>query len=420
MQIKYTGTGSFYEYPVTGYNALWQPGQISEVTGTRLTQLLATDGFGDDEVGDDEFPVTSKKNPVTGGSIFSGVGLINGADYVLPAESLTATALREDVSYRGGARPRTYSGGYQSAEVGSGGCAWYGEWNVPTGVSRLGAEFKFSEGTGFNGVICLAPWLGSVTAAAHTQPTPAHITISRYGWTVGKITAIDGVVSIIASGSFTTTLSANTQYTAEVIFDSGKAFLALPDGSTIIVSDAGFSTLGTYAGFEFYQVDGAIDDYVSIGRVWAATGDQMINKILGARAKTPTLTTTAVRLTSVAVSAIPTASTLLDPGMTCKVPKTVSGSRVLIRITAWITSLAGHSIILVPTFVDEISGTVVSQPAYYALTGAKDGLVSFETVQTITTANQCRCDLWYWSTGAGDTLVVAANKPITMSFQILP
>ena len=43
MMIKYTQLAPAYdEYPVTGVNARWQPGQLSDVTGARLTALLAT------------------------------------------------------------------------------------------------------------------------------------------------------------------------------------------------------------------------------------------------------------------------------------------------------------------------------------------------------------------------------------------
>ena len=60
MMIKYTQLAPAYdEYPVTGVNARWQPGQLSDVTGARLTALLATGLFADVELGTQEAPITA-------------------------------------------------------------------------------------------------------------------------------------------------------------------------------------------------------------------------------------------------------------------------------------------------------------------------------------------------------------------------
>ena len=60
MMIKYTQLAPAYdEYPVTGVNARWQPGQLSDVTGARLTALLATGLFADVELGTQEVPITA-------------------------------------------------------------------------------------------------------------------------------------------------------------------------------------------------------------------------------------------------------------------------------------------------------------------------------------------------------------------------
>jgi len=45
MLIKYTGSVSYEEYPVTSFRSLWQPNQVQDVTGSRLTALLDTGEF---------------------------------------------------------------------------------------------------------------------------------------------------------------------------------------------------------------------------------------------------------------------------------------------------------------------------------------------------------------------------------------
>lgn len=60
MMIKYAQLAPAYdEYPVTGVNARWQPGQLSDVTGARLAALLATGLFADVELGTQEVPITA-------------------------------------------------------------------------------------------------------------------------------------------------------------------------------------------------------------------------------------------------------------------------------------------------------------------------------------------------------------------------
>lgn len=45
MLIKYNGSVSYEEYPVTSFHALWQPGNVQDVSVARYTTLLATGKF---------------------------------------------------------------------------------------------------------------------------------------------------------------------------------------------------------------------------------------------------------------------------------------------------------------------------------------------------------------------------------------
>ena len=75
MKIKYTGSAAYQEFDLTKVNALWQPGQSSDVTGNRLALLLATGNFSDDEIASDETVIVGKKNPVTGRNKNSVAGI---------------------------------------------------------------------------------------------------------------------------------------------------------------------------------------------------------------------------------------------------------------------------------------------------------------------------------------------------------
>lgn len=67
MKIKYIGDGAYQEFELTKVNALWQPGQTSDVYNPRLSLLLGSGRFVDVEIDNNEVQVFSKTNPLTGG-----------------------------------------------------------------------------------------------------------------------------------------------------------------------------------------------------------------------------------------------------------------------------------------------------------------------------------------------------------------
>lgn len=66
MKIRYMGIASYQERPVTGLDGLWQPNQAGYAEGSRLSKLLATELFIDDEIEAGEGMVSFKTDPLTG------------------------------------------------------------------------------------------------------------------------------------------------------------------------------------------------------------------------------------------------------------------------------------------------------------------------------------------------------------------
>lgn len=348
---------------------------------------------------------------------------VDVVDFVSPSGSVPTVAGKGSaVSFRANGAPVVASGNFLTSGAGTGQRAWYGEFASPERITRIGAEFKFAAGSGGkNGCIALIPWSDSVTASSDIPPTPLHFTVSRFGWSVGILETTNGVIENVGSGSFETTLSADTIYSAEAIIDGNTAYLTLPDGTVATVSDAAIaSVVGTYAGFEFYQFDGATDDSVHIGRFWSGIGDQRIAgaSVLSVASRKLVRQPSALTLTSVTSSSIPTSEALVTADAVCPVPHGLSNKKVLCRLTAWLNVTGGHSIIFAPKFKD-VDGSVISQPYLFAVTAPAAGFAGYATVefvQDVTTDLPAICEFRYLSTGAGDTIDAAANKPLTMSF----
>lgn len=366
-------------------------------------------------------------NPVTGGSgIYAGyfdVLAANGGvvDFVVLDGTIpTKAAKGKPIAFRANGAPVVASGSFLTSGAGTGTRAWYGEFEAGQRITRIGAEFKFTAGSGGkNGVVALIPWAASVVESGDIPPTPLHFTIGRYGWTVGVLLTTNGAITNIGAGSFAT-LDAGKLYSAEAVIDGDTAYLTLPDGSVATVTDPAIaSVVGVFAGWEFFQFDGAVDDVVSIGRVWAGVSDQRVHgaSALSAASRVAARRPVARTFTSIASSSIPESEALVDPSAIVSVPKGTANRQVLCRLTAWLNIVAGNAVIFSPLFKD-VEGSTVSHPYIFAASpaAAYSGYVTVEFVQDVTSDFEVLCEFRYFSTGAGDTIDVAANKPMTMSF----
>jgi hypothetical protein len=337
-----------------------------------------------------------------------------------PTETVGGAA----ITYRSNGAPVVASGGFLTSGAGTGQRAWYAERYMPAGCKRLGAEFKFTAGTtGRNGAIALILWAASSTEDADIPPTPLHFTCSRWGWTVGNLPNQNGTITNYGSGRFNRTLLTDTVYTVDISVDRGRAYIRLPDGTTVSAANPALSTTpGVYPGWEFYQFDGATDDLVAIGRVWMDDADQALSGSPGMAAALLDIPRrpTAKGLSSLASSSIGTAAAHVDSAAVCPVYSGPAGSaEVICRFTGWVNLAAGRSLILAPKFVD-IDGATVTQPYMFGYTApggaAYSGPFVLEMVQAVASSKPVNCELWAQSTGAGDSFTVAANKPLTMQF----
>jgi len=347
-------------------------------------------------------------------------------DYVKPSGGVAPTKTFAGIPlyFRSNGAPVVASGNFLSSSAGTGQRAWYSAWQLPGPVTRMGAEFSFTAGSGgLNGAINITPWSANIAGPAHVPPTGMHFTINRWGWSADTILVQDGPVTNYAAGAFKTPLSVGVVYTAEVALDisNSRAFLRLPDGSVQTISNAAIGSIaGTWPGFEFYQLNGSTDDIVSIGRTWASSEEVFASQAPAALFAAMDIPTkpTAVSLLSITSSTIGTSAALVDSTAVCPVNVGPRNGNVLCRLTAWVNVIGGHSIIFAPKF-KTTDGTTLSQPYFFLLTaptGGFSGFATLEFVQNCASAQAVTCELWAQSTAAGDTFTVAGNKPITMSF----
>ena len=343
-------------------------------------------------------------------------------DVVDAQNNVYLTNNKRKVLYRENSANLLLSDGFLTSSAGTGTRAWYGEYKLEN-VTRFGAEFKFTAGSGGkNGVINICPWRDSVTKTTNIPPTSAHLSISRWGWGLSKIETTNGPLVVYASGWFETPLNADEVYVCDVCIDKGVIYILLPDGSSLSVKNSVLYDINyDYAGFEFYQSNGSTDDLVAIRRFWASNGDQMLYgaaPIATALNQKQDNTVTAKQLTSITTSTIPTTAALLDSSAICSLNHGVQDNRVVCELTIWATLSASRSLIFAPRFVN-LDGSQLSQPFIFACTSGSSGYTGYVTlkfIQNITSTQPVSCEWWLNSTGSGDTVTVSASKPAMMMF----
>lgn len=114
-------------------------------------------------------------------------------------------------------------------------------------VIRLGGSWVFTSGSTTNGgAACLITWAADFAQTTPTVPnSPCHLFFTKTGWTYGVFS--NGTLTDIAGGAFSAPLAADnaTVHTAEVVIDkpNATAYITLPDGSTVTVTDSRIRTL---------------------------------------------------------------------------------------------------------------------------------------------------------------------------------
>lgn len=323
----------------------------------------------------------------------------------------------------------TYEGGFLTSAAGQAGARyWYLEEPSSAPITRMGVQFKFDAGsTGPNGAVVMIPWATSIVTDYPTVTVPrtsCHFVISRYGWKVQKYTVNNGSVTTIASGGFNATLTAGAIYTAEVFLDTvlGNAYLLLPDGKTATIVDSTFSSIpGYFACFEYFQLNGDVDDRPLIGNCWFDTGDQILKMPAGlAAARHQTQAPrAAATITSVSSTSVPTTFGLLDSTAVVAAPYGGSDKRVLCKARVWMTVAASRTIIMGFKFIDSLTSAVIFSDQFITLSSPATGWVNYvdlEYVRDLSTATTpLIAQFWYNTSGAGDTITVSATRPLVMS-----
>lgn len=286
------------------------------------------------------------------------------------------TSVGREVRYRGNSAAVSASGEWLGITAGTGQRAWYGEVNAGAPVTLLGAEVMFTAGSGgINGLAALMPWRSSVTAAAQTPPTGLHLSFSRWRWSAQYIATTNGPLVNIAgaAGLFSKPLDVDTAYTIEVMRVGDTVYLLLPDGSAAQFSHPNIEALkGNWAGFESYQVSGAVDDKVSFRRFWYSTED-MFARGKATLANRPRVLNKYYKKLSLAAEAIPGAATIVEPN--ASLAFTTRTGKARFKFGGWLTT--SGAVVLLIVRVTSTSGTVVAEYFEYLAEGTIDQYVHF-------------------------------------------
>lgn len=142
-------------------------------------------------------------------------------------------------------------------------------------ITRLGAKFTFSSYSTSAGAVTLVSWAQSISNTSPAIPdSPCHLVLSPTQWIYGVWS--NNVFTQIAAGTYATALTADgaAEYSAEVVVDrqQAKAYVTLPDGSVVTVSDSRIGTLsGVVACWEIYR-QALTDTKAAFVETWGQSG----------------------------------------------------------------------------------------------------------------------------------------------------
>lgn len=155
-------------------------------------------------------------------------------------------------------------------------------WNQPlTGVKRIGATFKLSSGATENGAIAaFVLWSEPIPEPYAVPDSPFHMIIGADFWSFDVYES--GSITSISSAYFKYPLAddwnpevagSGTEYRFEGWINGDTVTLALPDGSTAVVTDSRIESIAaTVACHELYRADGS-SGHAAFQRIWADTGE---------------------------------------------------------------------------------------------------------------------------------------------------
>ncbi|KAA0098116.1 hypothetical protein CIW49_15795 [Mycolicibacterium sp. P1-18] len=156
----------------------------------------------------------------------------------------------------------------------SGGAGLYRVFGAAEPITRVGARFTFGSrvvGTTTSGVVALVMTNKSYSPTDPAVELNVHVYIGPTNW--GLQSKVDGVWSVLASGTFTPPLSIDdTVYTADVYRVGDTVTVVLPDGGVSTTSNAVFRA-GDW-GYVETAMTAPTDNIPGILENWWDIGDQ--------------------------------------------------------------------------------------------------------------------------------------------------
>lgn len=169
--------------------------------------------------------------------------------------------------------------GHLTNIVASGAGAGYSQLTLTEKVAVMGAKFKFNNTTAGSSIVLIAmedSIAGGIVGGA--QNSSFHYVVGPTAWAFQQIDA-GTVTANIASGTYTA-LTADTEYTTEIILEDDRAYIQLPTGQMVVVNDSRIANNAPYAVWEVIQSNAATQAKGRFTEIWAdstpITSDELI------------------------------------------------------------------------------------------------------------------------------------------------
>lgn len=169
--------------------------------------------------------------------------------------------------------------GHLTNIVASGAGAGYSQLTLTEKVAVMGAKFKFNNTTTGSAIVLIAmedSIAGGIVGGA--QNSSFHYVVGPTTWAFQQIDA-GTVTASIASGTYTA-LTADTEYTTEIILEDDRAYIQLPTGQMVVVNDSRIANNAPYAVWEVIQSNAATQAKGRFTEIWAdstpITSDELI------------------------------------------------------------------------------------------------------------------------------------------------
>lgn len=247
----------------------------------------------------------------------------------------------------------------------------YATVQLSDAVTRYGASFYFDAATANTGVATIAVMeseIGASLAGGFGVPrSPGHLQINPTSWSFQVFRTTGGAPVNLGGANFATPLTADgaTLYSAEVVLDKiqGTAYITLPDGTAVTISDPAITLAARYVFWEPYRGTTA-ENRAHFVESWASSHSpaELMNLKRAIHAQTgsrwfaeSTLNGTDLVITGTAVDIPGAVVTYIAP----------VSNKILVTLSAQINSTAAGDVFFVVKYPGAGQGTI----AYRAVNG---------------------------------------------------